>query len=399
MKSLLSLSLSVVTLGLALGASLGYYEARLPVDSSATTSPITSPESPTRLQGPSAEALETEFKFDRIERGTSMNHEFKISNTGDVPLKIVFQSHTCKCTKVEVGGEDVESRKSIDVPPGKSDIVKLEWTAKTPPGQFRHGATFSTNDPAHARIEITVAGEVVESSSVQPAELLFGTVKAGSSTEASTYLMSNLGEEVRVLHHELSDSTIAEAIEIVIAPAEKSELPNPAALSGVKVTAQLKAGKSLGPIFAWLTLETNLPKAEKLTLPVMGTVVGDISVFGPGWIPQQGILRVGSVDRRAGKKVRLNVAIRGADAPGTELAIASVEPSELKVTLGEAKSISPQLVHVPLFVEIPAGTRSMVRMSRTAEDDEGRTGDGQIVLGSTHPSTKEVRLKVRFSVE
>ena len=50
-------------------------------------------------------------------------------------------------------------------------------------------------------------------------------------------------------------------------------------------------------------------------------------------------------------------------------------------------------MRVPLTVEIPAGTRPMVR----AGEDQG--GEGEIVLATTHPDTSEVRLRVFFTVQ
>ena len=57
---------------------------------------------------PRAELPETVFDFDRIERGTSMRHSFAVKNAGTVPLVIHFESNTCKCTGVELGGNLVE---------------------------------------------------------------------------------------------------------------------------------------------------------------------------------------------------------------------------------------------------------------------------------------------------
>jgi hypothetical protein len=69
------------------------------------------------------------------------------------------------------------------------------------------------------------------------------------------------------------------------------------------------------------------------------------------------------------------------------------------VSLGEPKDMSDSLVHYPLSIEIPVGTRPMVRIARPGEEADSPQGDGVIVLQSTHPDTAEVRLLVRFSVE
>jgi hypothetical protein len=65
----------------------------------------------------------------------------------------------------------------------------------------------------------------------------------------------------------------------------------------------------------------------------------------------------------------------------------------LKVTIGEPNQLRPTLLHVPMEIEVPAGTRPMVRLD-TAQGEEGR-----VVLKTTHPTIKELVLGVRFAVE
>jgi hypothetical protein len=389
MKTVLGVIFFSALAGVCLGTALGYIEAR----GSRTVAPPTitpSDSQEANIKGPRAEAQETTFNFDRMERSTSMKHAFQIRNVGDAPLNLEVASTTCKCT---VG--DLEKS---DLAPGETTEVELEWTAKTNAGPFRHGATIGTNDPLNSRIEFTVEGEVVESTSLQPPELLFGTVSKNGSKTATIYLVSNLQEKAEITKYEFSDPEVAKHIKLEITPVEKSALPSPTALSGAKVTASYEPGKSLGPFFTWLTLETNLEKAQKLTVPVAGTVVGDISIFGSGWIPNQGVLRMGNISSKEGKNVRLNVAVRGEHAATTKLEVASVDPPELKVSLGESKQMSESLFHTPLMVEIPAGTRPMIRIAGPVGEDTHK-GDGVVVLKTTHPDTTEVKLLVRFSVE
>jgi hypothetical protein len=50
-------------------------------------------------------------------------------------------------------------------------------------------------------------------------------------------------------------------------------------------------------------------------------------------------------------------------------------------------------MHVPLLVELPAGTAPMVRMG------EPIGSDAHIVLRSSHTEIPDVRMRVRFAVE
>ena len=124
-----------------------------------------------------------------------------------------------------------------------------------------------------------------------------------------------------------------------------------------------------------------------------GRVVGDISVHGLGWNEEQAILMLGSVKSSEGKREKVNLVVRGADAEGVKFEVQSCDPPELKVTIGEPKKLREGLVHVPMEIEVPTGTRPMVRTD-TAQGEAGR-----IVLKTTHPKVKELVLNVRFSVE
>ena len=386
MKSVLTFSFTAALLGLGLGAVLAYVEVpraleHPPIpdaaDSSAADSAATS--------FPMAEVPETVFEFGNIEQGTSMSHVFKIRNAGQLPLLVEVKSTTCKCTVGDLSKNEIG--------PNEETEVLLEWVAKTGPGPFRHGAVLSTNDPTQSSIELTVEGQVVESSAMRPSELIYGTVRAGESPTASLYLMNFLSEDLQVTDYELSNEELAKQLDISITSVDADELPDPDALSGLKVSAKFLSGRTVGPFSSWLTLTTNLKNAEKLTVPIGGNVVGDVSVFGPGWNAQRGLLRMGSFSGKQGKKVSLKVAIRGEHGKEAKLEVAEVDPPQLQVSLGKPKKMGAGLVHVPLMVEVPAGTAPIVRLG------EPISSDAFIVLRSAVAEIPDVRLRVGFAVE
>ncbi|MEO2047063.1 MAG: DUF1573 domain-containing protein [Pirellulales bacterium] len=335
-------------------------------------------------KSPQIQVEEKVYHFGSMEQGTSLTHAFQVRNTGDSSLHIKVGSTTCKCT---VGGLSAE-----EVAPGEQAEVTLEWTAKTSPGPFRHGATLITNDPSQSRVELQVEGAVVESTSVMPNEFYFGNVRAGETRQAEIYLMAFLQDEIEIRSQQLSDPELASQIEVELVPCPKSELPLPDARAGLKLVATLHAGHTLGPIQTWLTVETNLKNVAKLDIPLAANVIGDMSVFGPGWIAKKGMLRMGQVPSEKGKKVRLIVAIRGEHAVTTKLKVETIQPEELRATLEPSRKMSEQLVHVPLVVEIPAGTRTMIRRGE-------RFGEAaEIILSTTHPQTAQFKLQVEFAV-
>ena len=385
MKSLLLTSLVAALLGLGLGAVLAYVEVPAAVERVQPKKPVQPVAKEPQLAPPKAELPETVYDFDKIERGTSMSHRFKIRNVGESPLRVNVASTTCKCTVGELDKNEI-------APNQESDVL-LEWVAKTAPGPFRHGAVLSTNDPTQSSIELTVEGQVIESTSMSPSQLFFGTMRTGESPKASLYLMTLLGEDVKVLDYEITDQALAKRVDIKITPAKISELPNSEAVGGVKIEATYRSGKRVGPFRGWLNVTTNLKKAEKLMIPIGGNVQGDVSLFGPGWNAQRGLLRMGSFASAEGKSVRLNLAVRGESASEANWEVAEVDPPELKVSLGEARKMNDRLLHVPLQIEVPAGTRPMVRMG------EPTSNEAQVVLRSNHPEIPDLQMRVKFAVE
>jgi len=397
MKTTLTWAISACLFGAIGGVALGYWEARpwtVPsADRSSAKVDEHSAADEKQPAGPKAAIDETNYKFGKMEIGTKQRRTFPIRNVGDSPLTIEFVSHTCKCTTVELDGKPAEPGATAVVKPGEESAVLLEWAAQVAAGPFRHGATFTTNDPEHSRLEIVVEGDVVESTALVPSTLSFHTIRVGQPATAEMIVMAFLEPDVQILEHEVLDEKLAERMEVKIEPVAKDQLPSPEAQAGVKITATYHPSGAIGPFSGSLELKTNIKQAPELVVPIYGAVKGDISIVGKGWTEANGMLRMGSATSAAGMTSKLNVAVRGPDAATTKLSVASVDPPELNVTLGEPETIRENLVWTPLTVEIPPGTRPMVR----AGEDQG--GEGSIVLATTHPDTPEVRLRVTFTIK
>ena len=387
MKALLSVLITSGLLGIALGAAVAYVE--VPPTSLPASEPKefnSSVADPKPAPHAVAEVPETVFEFGNIERGTSMSHEFVIRNVGDEPLHVDVESTTCKCTVGDLSDNHVE--------PGDETKVLLEWVAKTAPGPFRHGAVLGTNDPNQRSINLTVEGQVVESTAMYPAELYFGTLRSGETKQVSLHLMQFLEDEIEVLDYQLSDEQLAEQVEIEIVEATPAELPSEGAVAGLKVTATYQSDKVIGPFQGWVELTTNLKNAETLNVPIFGNVVGDVSIFHPAWQEKKGLLRMGTFASKEGKMIKLTVAVRGEHSKDTRLEVAEVDPPALLATLGEPKQMGPNFIkHVPLELEVPPGTSPMVRLG------EPISSDAYVILKSNNGEIPDVRLRVQFAVE
>jgi hypothetical protein len=400
MNRTFSFILAGVAAGAVAGVAVGYWEARpwavgAPVAPAAKSGASASTADPDAPVASKAIVPETIFRFGNMESGDTQKHAFHVQNTGTGPLTIDYVSHTCKCTEVRLNDKPSEPGAAIVVPAGDEATITLQWAAKVPPGPFRHGAAFTTNDAELKRIELSVEGEIVESATLSPAMLDFGPVRVGEQGHAELIVMSFLEPEVQILSHEVIDAELAKRIQITVEPLPADQLPNEQAKAGVKILATFNPGDVAGSFGGSLRIETNLQKSPVREVPIRGTVKGDVWIHGPFWNEDAGLLRMVPFKSADGGKAKLYVNIRGEHAASTEVRIddGSVSPPELKATLGEREKLREGLERFPLLIEVPAGTRPMVR----AGEDQG--GEGEIVLSTTHPRTSKLRVRVHFTVQ
>jgi hypothetical protein len=384
---IISTVLIAALIGVVAGGALAYVEVKSDPDAlDKLSDELAAAAKADEKDSPRIAVDQPHYDFGTMLRGTTKSHEFVIRNTGKAPLIIRNGGTTCKCTLSKVAEESIA--------PQGSTTVKLEWTAKADAGPFRQTATVLTNDPTQSQIELLVDGQIMAMSNVSPPDFLFEKLSAGQIKSAQVYVMAMLQDELTVKDAQISDPTIRDKFDIKIEPVEKSELPNKLARAGYRVTMTAKDGLPIGRFRSWVTVHTNLPDAEKIEIPIVGQVVGDISVGGvSNWNEEEGILNIGAVKSSEGGKGRVHLTVRGVDADKIKFELKSKEPEELKVTLGEPKKLKDTLVIVPVEIEIPAGTRPMVHLD-TVQGEAAR-----IVFSTTHPKVKELSLSVRFAVE
>jgi len=240
---------------------------------------------------------------------------------------------------------------------------------------------------------LMIEGTVTEASGVAPSDLVFDKVTAGTTKSAEVYVMALYQDELEVGEPTLSNEELRDYFDVRVEPAEPGSLPNPEARKGVRITVTAKPGLPLGRFDQWLSVTTNIPDAEQLKIPIIGRVVGNISIHGRLWNEDQGVLRFGHVKSSEGARAVLNVVIRGEGAENVSLSVVSSDPPELTATVGEPNTLRPTLVHVPLVIEIPPGMPPMARLD-TQQNDEAR-----VVLKTTNADVSEVVISVRFAIE
>jgi len=327
-----------------------------------------------------------EFDFGVMERDATRSHTFRITNRGNHPLDLRKGSTSCKCTITKFQDRSIE--------PGQTAEIVLEWTARVTGTAFREIATIFTNDPQRARLDLTVTGRIIETLELEPPEFLFGTVLVGEEKTARARLVSYNDESLTILEARLGDSDTSRFLDVAIAPIPRDELADADAKSGVLVALTVKPGLPIGPFAEQLELKTSVGDRETLKVSIEGRVVSDMSIVGPGWSADRGVLSIGRVDGKVGAKHTLTIFVRGENPGAIQFETVKKSPDFLQVHFGERTAIQGgRVVTVPLTVEIPPGVGPVSRLGT-------QQGDlGEILIQTNHPRSQQLRLQVRFVVD
>ncbi len=383
-----------VIIALVLGVGAGIVTANLRLRSSAWDG---DPASRGGLRGmagrgwPSGQAQfsELEYDFGTMDINAEGSHNFLITNVGEGPLQIEPGETSCGCTLSEIDRSEL--------PPGQSTEVTITWHADGKVGPYRHTATILTSDPERSRVTLTVSGRITETVRAVPRELVFGQVAVGESVSGEVQLFCNLDEPLEVLSWEFSETEEAPFFEVDVEPIPDEQLASdPEAKSGVRVGVALKPGLPQGAFRQTIRLKTNLDQVPEVSIPVQGTLAGDISIvaIGSGWEADHNMLSLGTVDATRGIRRQLLLVVRGQYRNEVAFEPIRVFPDWLEVTVGATSPIGGGAVNqTPLWIAIPEGAPPAAHLG----SELGKLGE--VRLETNHPKTPELRIRLRFAVE
>jgi hypothetical protein len=105
---------------------------------------------------------DTFFNFGKIPAQKSVTHAFVVVNTGKATLHIDEVKAVCGCTSTVVGKKDLE--------PGESTEIQTVYTPeKGFSGAARKTIMVMSNDPAHPKLTLRFAADVLPDDSAKPA--------------------------------------------------------------------------------------------------------------------------------------------------------------------------------------------------------------------------------------
>jgi hypothetical protein len=371
-----------------LGSALGWIATRaefakesLPLDEVRAAASGSTGES--KKVGPKAVVVNgARYDFGTIDRFASDSHEFEILNGGDQPLTLKIGKSTCKCTKFAT------EKDALD--PGEKTKVKLEWTVKTGDPMFEQSAELITNDPSNNPVQLTIHGSVVDTLRPDRPQLSLGDVSANEPQTFRMRVHTYRDHDLAIDKHEWLGTEGVDHLEVSFVPLTPEQVAQEkGAYSGVEVVLVIQPGLPLGRLAQTLRLTTNLPNRDPVEIPVMGTIVSDITLVGGNVSADQLRVNMGTLDHGAQHTKTVFLVVKGPFREQTTLQIESVTPAqEIEARLGEPIGDNPKVIRYPLSLVISASAVPVVRNS-----DETFA---QIKLAITHPQVKEMTIRVRY---
>jgi hypothetical protein len=387
----------VVVIGFALGAVVAVCQVGISVDipastvgDSGATGYATDVKQPETYEGiPKAVVDKDVYEFGTMSsEDKKAKHDFVIRNEGKAPLKLGDVKKTCKCIVSSV------TRKVLA--PGETATVTVEWKVKGYFGPYEQVVNVDTNDPARPELTLKVKGRVTTPLRANPAEVVFSQISAGQTARTVTKLYAYKSKDLKILDISLQDPQTADFYKITSKPLSADVLREEKdALAGYELNIELKPGLPVGRFRQTIIVQTNLPEAPKLEIPIKGKIGSDISVVGRGWNEKTQSIRLGLLNRGEGAERTLQLIVRGKYRHHVDIEVAEVFPKDLlQATLGEPVSRTEgSVTRIPLTIRIPKNSGPANYIGSRLSPP------GHILLRTTHPEIPEIKIPVSFAIE
>ncbi|NLX96829.1 MAG: DUF1573 domain-containing protein [Rhodopirellula sp.] len=381
---------AIVGLGVGVGSAVVRME-KTPWDGSAVMPKSNEPAPFTPVGAhPTAVVDSNKHDFGAMDSHATGRYAFVIRNTGDAVLKLTKGDTTCKCTASLLG----EGGDAAEVRPGESTNVTLEWKGKGFMGPFHQSATIHTNDPEHPRLTLAITGRIVSAVSISPTNLVLRGISAGEAATGTLKLYGFQEKPLKITGYEVTEKATADKFELDHEPLSAEEIAKEQdAQSGHLIRVTLKPGLPLGAFQQKIVLKTDAEDAPTVEIPIQGTISSEISIIGAGWDEDRQILSLGTVSSQAGAERTVRILVRGPERKEVQVKPLSAAPEMVHVEVGDPTEWQGgQVVQIPLTIRIPAGSRPANYLGTDKESL------AQVVLETTHPKARQLRILLRFAV-
>jgi hypothetical protein len=295
------------------------------------------------------------FDFGTVDRGARVDHTFRVPNRGGATLRIDHVKSSCGCT--------VAVLSEREVPPGGEARVAVSLDTGRLAGRTTKTVNVYTNDPDAPVVGLSLAGQVVADLILTPQPLYLGHLRRGEAVRREVIVTSGRpGERYVVERVEPTSPHLHARLEA------RTDGP------GQRLVVELDRDLALGRFNEQLRLHTTSPREPVLTLPVFGSVEGDVVVLPPQ--VTFGVTRGGAAPERElyiRNRGQRPVTVTGVTVPDgvvTYTLAAVQEGQEYRLTLRLRDSLKPGKVEskVEIFTDHPEEKHLVVPLYAIVRD-------------------------------
>lgn len=329
------------------------------------------------------------YDFGVMDEASEGSHDFLFTNEGTAPLTLDQGETTCGCT--------VSALEKSTIQPGESGKVTVTWRLKDKMGGFQQGVTITTNDPNWPQVGLSITGRVTTAVRAVPSELVLSRVTAGSTASGSVRLYGYLPKRLEITGQKCSDPSIEDYFHVSWEPMDEADVrKEPDATNGYLAKVTVEPGLPPGPFRQTISFQTNLEENPVINVEVKGSIGSHISVVGPGWNEETGVVNIGTVTSRQGAERTLLLVARGEHHKEVQFKLAEVAPEWLEVdgeALGQTSEVSGGTAsQAVLKFRIPPGTVP----SNHLGSQQGKLG--RITIETNDPVVPRMIVYLRFAV-
>jgi len=299
------------------------------------------------------------FDFGTVDRGARVDHTFRVPNRGGATLRIDHVKSSCGCT--------VAVLSEREVPPGGEARVGVSLDTARLAGRTTKTVNVYTNDPDAPVVGLSLAGQVLADLILTPQPLYLGHLRRGEAVR----------REVIVTSGRPGERYVVERVEPTSPHLHARLEPRPDG-PGQRLVVELDRDLPLGRFNEQLRLHTTSPREPVLTLPVFGSVEGDVVVLPPQ--VTFGVTRGGAAPERElyirnrGTRPVTVTSVTVPDGVVTYTLAAVQEGREYRLTLRLRDGLKPGKVEskVEIFTDHPEEKHLVIPLYAIVRD--GRRG-------------------------
>lgn len=298
--------------------------------------------------GPRMQVDKPVFDFGQVEQGEQVTHAFRFTNRGNRDLRVQSVKTSCGCTAAVIAADTI--------PPGREGSIRATFDTKRFAGQKAKDIRVHTNDPLSPVTTLTLRGEITTEVQVQPAQVYLGRLPRGVSTSRTVTVLYDQNKTFEITHISNDHPAISVQAEDTRVEGKKGK----ALRVSVSKTAQR------GPLNDTITITTTSPKKPTISIPVVGSIEGDVVV-----LPSQ--VSFGVVRQGVGQTRTVRIKNRSA----RPLSIGQVHSSLASV--------------VPELTEVRPGKEFALRLHISGDTEPGKIR-GNIEVITDHPEEKQLTI-------